>query len=140
MILNNYSTRDGLISFSRFAVALSLVFSYPLLFVGFRDGVMDILSIPEEKRKNDTLNNALLVGLLGIITACALKVTDLTLVVSMSGALLGTALIFIFPTLMFRAATKENPTPSQRLERRLCAMIATLGVAIGGVGAKMALQ
>jgi amino acid permease len=139
LILNNYSTKDALLSFSRFAVALSLIFSYPLLFVGSRDGLLDLIRVPEEKRTNSMLNQ-LSVGLLGIITLLALKVTDLTFVASISGALLGTALIFIYPTLMFRAAVKSNPTKGQKWERRLCSVIATLGVAIGGVGAKMALQ
>jgi amino acid permease len=139
LILNNYSTKDVLLSFSRFALALSLIFSYPLLFVGARDGLLDLIRVPEEKRTNSMLNQ-LSVGLLGIITLLALKVTDLTFVASISGALLGTALIFIYPTLMFRAAVKSNPTKGQKWERRLCSVIATLGVAIGGVGAKMALQ
>jgi amino acid permease len=40
LILNNYSTQDSLMTLSRAAVALSLVFTYPLPFVGLRDGVL----------------------------------------------------------------------------------------------------
>lgn len=40
LILNNYSNRDTLMSFSRIAVALSIVFSYPLVFVGTREGLL----------------------------------------------------------------------------------------------------
>ncbi|CAB9507105.1 Putative sodium-coupled neutral amino acid transporter 11 [Seminavis robusta] len=141
MILNNYSTKDTLISLSRFAVGLSLIFSYPLLFVGTRDGLLDLAQVPESKR-SVLLLNQITVGLVAILTGLALKVTDLTFVASMSGALLGTSLIFIFPTLMFRAAVanSKNPTRGQQLESRLCAVIAALGVAIAGVGTKMALQ
>jgi amino acid permease len=139
LILSNYSTQDVLLSFSRFAVAISLVFSYPLLFVGTREGLLDLIRVPEEKRTNSLLNK-LSIGLLGIITWLALHVTDLTFVASMSGAVLGTSLIFIFPTLMFRAAVKDSPTKGHKWESRLCSLIATLGVAIGIVGAKMALQ
>jgi amino acid permease len=138
MVLNNYSTQDVLLSLSRFAVGLSLIFSYPLLFVGARDGVLDLIRMPEEKRTNSVLNK-LSVGLLGIITVLALNVTDLTFVASMSGAVLGTSLIFIFPTLMFRAAVRDKPTKGQKWESRMCFIIASLGFAIGGVGAKMAL-
>ena len=38
LILNNYSNKDTLMGLSRIAVAISIVFSYPLAFVGFRDG------------------------------------------------------------------------------------------------------
>jgi amino acid permease len=141
MILSNYSTQDTLLSLSRFAVGLSLVFSYPLLFVGARDGLLDLAGVSESKRSN-TLLNSLTVGLLAGITALAMKVTDLTFVASMSGALLGTSLIFIYPTMMFRSAVKNSGsmTGSQKLERSLCSFIATLGVAIAAVGAKMAWQ
>mmetsp|Transcript_15492 Transcript_15492/g.23043 ORF Transcript_15492/g.23043 Transcript_15492/m.23043 type:complete len:481 (-) Transcript_15492:737-2179(-) len=139
LILNNYSTNDVLLSVSRFAVAISLIFSYPLLFVGTRDGLLDLIRLKEEERTNSLLNQVS-VALLAITTVLALKVTDLTFVASMSGSVLGTALIFIYPTLMFRAAVKDNPTNGQKWERRLCSIIASLGVAIGGVGAKMALH
>ena len=138
LILNNYSTKDILLSLSRFAVALSLVFSYPLLFVGLRDGVLDLLRVPELERTNALLNRWTF-GLVAMITGLALKVTDLTFVASMSGALLGTALIFIFPPLMFRAAVKDDPSKGKKWERRLCSLIASVGIAVGGVGAKMAI-
>ena len=137
LILNNYSTADVLISLSRFAVALSLIFSYPLLFVGLRDGVLDLLKVRDSKRTTRLLNQWTM-GLVGIITALALKITDLTFVASMSGALLGTSLIFVFPPLMFRAAVKNDPT--KKWERRLASLITSLGIAVGGVGAKMAMQ
>jgi len=139
LILNNYSTKDVLLSLSRFAVALSLVFSYPLLFVGGRDGFLDMIRVPEDKRTSSLLNK-LSIGLLGIITAMALKITDLTFVASITGSVLGTSLIFIFPTLMFRAAAKNSKTKGEKWERRFCSLVAAIGVAIGGVGTKMALQ
>jgi amino acid permease len=137
MVLNNYSTNDILLSASRFAVAISLVFSYPLLFVGTRDGILDLARLPESNRTNGLLNKVT-VGMLALISLLASKITDLTFVASISGAVLGTSLIFIFPTLMFRAAVKEDP--SKKWEKRLCSVIASMGVAIGMVGANMALQ
>jgi amino acid permease len=137
LVLNNYSTNDLLLSASRFAVALSLVFSYPLLFVGTRDGFLDLLRLPEQKRSKALLNKVT-IGMVGLITLVASKVTDLTFVASMSGAVLGTSLIFIYPTLMFRATVKDDPT--KRWESRLCSLIASLGVVIGLFGANMALQ
>eukprot|EP00522_Entomoneis_paludosa_P015173 CAMPEP_0172459582 /NCGR_PEP_ID=MMETSP1065-20121228/33262_1 /TAXON_ID=265537 /ORGANISM="Amphiprora paludosa, Strain CCMP125" /LENGTH=463 /DNA_ID=CAMNT_0013214319 /DNA_START=214 /DNA_END=1604 /DNA_ORIENTATION=+ len=137
MILSNYATTDALVSVARFAVGLSLIFSYPLLFVGTREGLYDLCQVSLAQRQQPWIHIGSTVGLLGLITAMAVQVTDLTLVASLSGALLGTSLIFIFPTLMFRAVS----TPStNKWERRLCSVICGLGVAIAGVGAKMALQ
>lgn len=155
MILSNYSTKDILISLSRFAVGLSLIFSYPLLFVGLRDGIIDLINqisplLSKTKSEKPLVltqsqSNLFTAGLVSLITILALKITDLTFVASMSGALLGTSLIFIFPTLMFRSALKKESertntpyTGLQKFERNLCAAIAALGVFIAGVGAKMA--
>mmetsp|Transcript_12543 Transcript_12543/g.35610 ORF Transcript_12543/g.35610 Transcript_12543/m.35610 type:complete len:550 (+) Transcript_12543:305-1954(+) len=156
MILSNYSTKDLLVSLSRFAVGLSLIFSYPLLFVGFREGIVDLINqvsplLRKTKQQKAPLvltrsqSNQVTVGLVSFITVLALKITDLTFVASMSGALLGTSLIFIFPTLMFRSALKQQSektnkpyTKLQTFERTLCSVIAGLGVFIAGVGARMA--
>lgn len=159
MLLTNYSTNDVLISLSRFAVGLSLIFSYPLLFVGLRDGIVDLINQvspllfpktdarqPKKLELTDSQSNRLTVGLVSLITMLALKINNLTFVASLSGALLGTSLIFIFPPLMFRSAlmmesdrTNTPLTSHQKFERRICSAIVGLGVFIAGVGAKMAL-
>ena len=63
-------------------------------------------------------------------------------VASMLEALLGTSLIFIYPTLVFRASVvKSNrPAKGQKGESRQYSIIAALGVAIGGGGAKKTLR
>ena len=170
MILNNYSTNDILISISRFCVGISLIFSYPLLFVGLKSGTIDLINqmksiIPQissslqkknkqQQEKTQQLvltnqqkhsNNKLTVLLLSSITLLATHITDLTFVASMSGALLGTSLIFIFPTIMFRIAIQNEVEKSQRkytkmqmFERTLCSMICIAGVCLAGIGSKMA--
>eukprot|EP00566_Odontella_aurita_P009656 CAMPEP_0113538780 /NCGR_PEP_ID=MMETSP0015_2-20120614/7556_1 /TAXON_ID=2838 /ORGANISM="Odontella" /LENGTH=510 /DNA_ID=CAMNT_0000438393 /DNA_START=123 /DNA_END=1655 /DNA_ORIENTATION=- /assembly_acc=CAM_ASM_000160 len=142
LILNNYSTKDALMGLSRIAVAVSLVFSYPLAFTGFRDGVIDLFSIPEEKRTNSFLNK-LTVGLLGIITGAALVVKDLSFVLSFGGATLGNALIYVYPALMFRSAVKamgEKATKGMKREVKVAMSSAGLGVTMGAIGARMALK
>jgi amino acid permease len=42
-ILNNYASSDPLILVSRFALSLSILLTYPLPFVGLRDGCLDLL-------------------------------------------------------------------------------------------------
>lgn len=142
LILNNYSNKDTLMAFSRIAVALSIVFSYPLAFVGFRDGVIDLLQIPPEKRTDAKLNQ-LTVVLLSIVTVAASKVKDLSLLLSFSGATLGNALIYVFPAMMFRAAVKnlgDKATAAQKAEAKGIMGIAGMGIGMAFVGTKMAIK
>jgi len=115
--------------------------SYPLLFVGTRDGTLDLLKVPEEKRNASLLNQTTYL-LLASISALAWKLTDLSFVSSISGAVFGTALIFVFPSLMFRAAVKnlgDSATARQKKEGKFAMIVNLLGIAIAAIGTKMSL-
>lgn len=137
LILNNYSTKDSLMSLSRVAVAVSLVFSYPLAFVGLRDGVIDLLKLKATPKSQ----NALTLVLLSLVTFSALVIPDVSFVLAFGGATLGNALIYIFPFLMFSKAigNKSDATEGQKREVKFAAGSALLGVGMGLLGAKMAI-
>jgi hypothetical protein len=119
-----------------------LIVSYPLLFVGTRDGTLDLLKVPEEKRTASLLNQTTF-ALLGITTALAWKLTDLSFISSISGAVFGTALIFIFPSLMFRGAIKnlgDKATERQKQEGKLAMIVNIIGIVVAAIGTKMSLQ
>lgn len=97
-ILNNYATTDRLAAVARVAVASSLVFSYPLCFVGLRDGIREMRGSKPGETKNRTRWT---VGLLAGVTAASLKLTDLGFVNSFGGALIGSGIVYVFPALMF---------------------------------------
>lgn len=97
-ILNNYANTDLLATVARVAVASSLVFSYPLCFVGFRDGIREMRGSKPGETKNRTKWT---VGLLAAVSAASLKLTDLGFVNSFGGALIGSGIVYIFPALMF---------------------------------------
>lgn len=126
-------------SFSRIAVAISLVFSYPLAFQGARDGVLELFKIKD--RSNKTLN-AITVALLTMVTGMALKLKDVSFVLAMAGATLGNALIYVYPALMLRGAVEkmDNPTAGLKREVNFAMTQAGVGIAFGIIGAKMALQ
>jgi amino acid permease len=126
LVLNNYSTADKLMSLSRIAVAISITFSYPLIFVGSRDGILDLFNV---KNRNNNVLNGLTVGLMAIVTVLASKLTDLGIVAAIGGATFGTALVFVYPVIMFlksKVRTKEE-TP-------VAVGIGALGVLMGIVG------
>lgn len=135
-ILNNYAATDFIMSLSRIAIAISITASYPLLFVGTRDGFLDLFKLKE--RSNGLLNKVTL-GILAVVTAMAVKLTDLGLVASVGGATFGTALVFIYPCLMFLKYHEKNGGKGNK-ETLLAKLIATLGVVMGAIGTSMALQ
>lgn len=129
MILNNYSTQDIVASLSRIAVAISITFSYPLIFVGCRDGIMDLFNVKAEKRNNAAFLNQITLAILGIVTVMASQLTDLGLVASIGGATFGTALVFVYPVIMFlKSQTKRTK------ETLPAAAIGVLGVIMGAIG------
>jgi amino acid permease len=138
LILNNYSNADSLMGLSRIAVAVSLVFSYPLAFVGARDGVLDLLKMKSEPKTQNALTVALLAG----VTTAALIIPDVSFVMAFAGATLGNSLIYVFPALMFRGAikAKKDATPGQKREVKLAMGSAVAGIGMGILGAKKALQ
>jgi len=74
-VLNNYSHRDPLATICRIAIAFSVLMTYPICFIGFRDGVLDMLNIPPERQTTTGLNT-LTLFLLTLVTVTACFVTD----------------------------------------------------------------
>ena len=139
LILNNYSGKDVLMSLSRVAVAVSIVFSFPLVFVGARDGWLDLLKVPMDKRSDSVLIKTTLAILSGI-TLIASQLKELAFIMSLAGATLGNALIYVYPALMFRSAVKnmgEKATKGLKREVPLAMLSASLGVLMGLIGTKM---
>jgi len=137
LILNNYSTTDGMMNLSRIAVAISLVFSYPLAFVGARDGVLDLLKM----KGTDKTQNVLTIALLAVITGAALVIPDVSFVMALAGATVGNGVIYVFPALMFREAIKKkaDATKGEKREVKLALGSAVAGIFMGLIGTKMAL-
>jgi sodium-coupled neutral amino acid transporter 11 len=128
LILNNYSTGDSLMSVARIAVTISIIASYPLIFVGARDGLFDLFKIPQDKR-SDGLQNKMTFGILGLVTLLASRLTDLGLVASVGGATFGTALVFVYPVIMFLKQQKKRTRESIP-----AALIGVLGLCMGAIG------
>lgn len=99
-ILDNYSYRDPLATISRFGIALSVIFAYPLLFQGGRDGLRDLLRSSDTR---STTGASVTTILLSGITILAIYLDDLTFVLSFGGATLSSAIIYVFPPLMFQS-------------------------------------
>jgi hypothetical protein len=129
------SPYDPLMIASRGAVALSLLFTYPLPFVGLRDGALDVLNVSPEDR-TETLQTAMTVGLLSVVSIAAYYINDLALLLSVGGGTFSTAVAAVFPTIMYTAAAKRfasgNETHATQVKIAQALMVVCVG--IGGTG------
>jgi amino acid permease len=147
LILNNYAVKDPLMSLSRLAVTLALVFSYPIAFAGLRDGVFDILLSSKDKeapkrRPSKNATNLLTVLLLAAVTGGTFYIPDVSFLMALVGSTLGATLIYIFPALMFRGAVRKNKmaTPAQKREVKWALLTGVVGLVTGTMGAVKAIQ
>ena len=150
-ILNNYSSYDPLATLCRLAIAFSTLTTFPIVFIGFRDGVLDIFQISAERQTSSNIN-VLTVILLSIITLVACFVTDLGVINAITGGVIATANVFVFPSLMFYQAAKNAESRnshsqsepkrrfSYRMESYMSLFLMVIGVALGLVGTYIALQ
>jgi len=141
-VLTNYASKDSLIGLSRIAVAFALIFTYPLIFVGCRDGIMDTLNVSIEKR-TPAYQDKLTFAILGIVTAAAMVLDDVSFVLSLGGATLGNALIYVLPALMYRKIVKDmgdSASVAMKREVYFSNFSCTLGIVMGIIGTHMALK
>ena len=127
-ILNNYSPHDPLATISRLAVGLSTLVAYPIVFMGVRDGVLDIWQVPLQDQTPQKLNQ-LTYGLLSILTVTAIFVTDLGLINAVGGGLVSTAITFCFPAIMYYMAAHQ--LPSQVIKVMITSGLAVSGMILG---------
>jgi hypothetical protein len=141
-ILNNYAATDALATACRVGIIVSILFTYPIVFVGVRDGILDLIHFPVEYQTAINLNVISTLVLLAI-TLMAASFTDLGVVLSFGGATLATAVIYIFPVLMFRSTVLfhlgAETTASQKRELPYAVALMTFGIVIGCVGVTLAL-
>jgi|AntAceMinimDraft_5_1070358.scaffolds.fasta_scaffold108536_1 sodium-coupled neutral amino acid transporter 11 len=148
MVLNNYASTDALATAARVAILASMVFGYPLTFVSFRDGSLELAGLKNVSRKHlDYFTCAVL----ACLTCVACNVRNLGLVSAVGGAILGSAIIYIAPCAAFLGATSQRLasgalTPDSwgkgklALERTLNRGGVGLGLAFAVIGAVVSLS
>ena len=147
LILNSYATSDPLALLARVGICASIVFSYPLNFVGLRDGVLSMLKLDGSKGSVHTITT---VALLCAMNGLSLVIKNLGLVVAIGGAALGTSLVYTFPALMFIQATrlkgkelraKGQSLPAGRVREMYANMgLVGLGLSLGLLGVQISLR
>jgi hypothetical protein len=128
LILNNYSLTDPFMSLSRLAVAVSLLFSYPLAFSGLRQGFLDlfgdfIIGAGSTMEQRQAIFTPVTIGLLSLITSMAFVLKDIRILLAFGGATYGNCIIYLFPSLMMiktilALSKSSSPSTSSRSTTR----------------------
>jgi len=136
-VLNNYSGIDSLASVARLAIGLALLTGYPFTFSALREGILDLKGVQGDDRVK--AKPQLTLVLLSLVTALALVLKDVGFVCSFGGALFGSALMFIVPSIMnisnIKSKLKGQPaTQGQALEVASNYGIIGVGTVMGALG------
>lgn len=106
MILNNYSTLDAGATLCRLLMGVSLLGSYAFLGQALKKALYQIFYKGQEI--TDKIHYRTTRLLVGTLTALALLIDDAGFVVSLTGAVLGSGLIYIIPSLLFLKSSKRR--------------------------------
>merc|ERR1719440_1936683 len=130
VILNNYSKKDTMINFARLGMGLANVFSFPLMFSGLREQLIELICFfkPEMTETTELISfqNSLSTAFLALVSVNAVLVTDATIVVGLVGSICGAATIYVIPCLLFDRCTLNFDTLCDPMERKLVRLIGWL--------------
>jgi len=111
VILDNYAPEDMLANMARVGIAFSMLASFPIMFSGLREAVIDLILIVRPSLAEDVSlcwsQNALNVCLLTTVTVSAAIFTNVVEVVGFIGAICGSVLIYIMPPLLYAKAIEK---------------------------------
>lgn len=137
VILNNYSTVDPWATVCRLLVAICVIGGYPFLLSACRGEAMALYKRKTQMPATRKVENNITRILLAVLAAGALVMKNAGFVVGLNGALIGSAIVYIFPSLLFLAQTGKSIQLTRRikLERGFCRFLIAFGIAAGLSGA-----
>lgn len=130
VILNNFSTFDKGATICRLLTAVSILGGYPFLIRACRAETLELYNLITNRkptRKKEKLTTAIL---LLSLTLLAMVLSDAGLIIGLVGAVMGSALVYVFPSLLYLSTTKKMGKATTRsiiLERILCRFLVLFG-------------
>lgn len=142
-ILLNYHPSDILSTLGRLATGFSILFGFPLVACGAREAIIGVASSLGNEALGAAKNHAILVaGILAFVTAISCTVNDVSLVVGLTGAALGSSIVYICPPLIFSKAvtlTKGAGSPESKRAQINLALV-PFGLCIALLGCFMTIR
>ena len=137
VILSNFSTMDPWATVCRLLVAICVIGGYPFLLSACRGEAMELYKRKTQKTATRKVENNITRTLLAVLASGGLAMKNAGFVVGLNGALIGSAIVYVFPSLLFLAQTGKSTQLSRRikLERWFCRFLIAFGIAAGLAGA-----
>ncbi|KAL3905676.1 MAG: hypothetical protein SGILL_009583 [Bacillariaceae sp.] len=142
-ILLNYHPNDILSTLGRLATGFSILFGFPLVACGARESIIGVASSLGNDAIGSNKNHFLLVSaILAFVTAISCTVKDVSLVVGLTGAALGSFIVYMCPPVIFSRAvalTKGSSSPEAKKARWNLALV-PFGLFIAFLGCFMTIK
>jgi len=128
IVLNNYAASDKGALISRIFTLTSVIGGFPLLLRAAKSSALDLFEKVSPR--------AITLILLSIVTFFSLVLEDAGFVVGFNGAIMGAAIVYIFPCLLFLKKTADAPinTRAVRIERLFCKFLVAFGFVSAVIG------
>lgn len=142
-ILLNYHPDDLLSTFGRLATGFSILFGFPLVVIGAREAIIGLASNFGNAALGYEKNNFNLVaGILAFVTIISCTVRDVSLVVGLTGAALGSALVYVCPPLLYNKAVALSHGDDSAASRKakINLVLVPFGFCIGVLGCLMTIK
>ena len=106
-ILLNYHPKDILATFGRVATWISILFGFPLVSNGAREGLIGAAtSLGFSQVGDERFNFPLVVTMLSFVTIVSCVVKDVSLVMGLAGAMFGAFIVYVCPTIIYVKAVE----------------------------------
>jgi sodium-coupled neutral amino acid transporter 11 len=142
-ILLNYHPDDWLATLGRLATGFSILFGFPLVATGARESLIGTASsLGRPFLGSDACHVPLVVAILTFVTTISLTVRDVSLVVGLTGAAMGSFIVYICPALLYSRAIEKSrgPNSAEYKKARWNLLMVPFGVFIGAFGVYMTIQ
>jgi len=133
VILNNYSNLDVGASICRLLMAISVIGGYPFLLRACNKSLVNLLW--KDGEVTVRTSQRISATILAVITGLSLLLRNAGLVVSFNGAVMGSAITYIFPALLLLKSKQGG-----RFERLTSPMLIVFGVLVALMGGSVSLM
>eukprot|EP00039_Didymoeca_costata_P033131 m.40800 g.40800 ORF g.40800 m.40800 type:complete len:486 (-) comp9712_c0_seq2:64-1521(-) len=124
-LLLNYDPSDGYIMVGRMAVAIVILFSYPVLAFPCLNAIDELMFDPHKWKFSYCRRGILMSFTLGIQYVIAMTVADISVPLGIAGSTGSTLICFILPSLFF---FKLSPAPATDPHKIVAAILIIIGV------------
>jgi amino acid permease len=142
-ILMNYHPSDLLSTLGRLATGFSIIFGFPLISNGGREGLKNAASALGFSSVSDPKNHFKVVSfLLVVTTTMAITLSDIKLIAGLTGAVMGSSLVYIFPTIIYSRILRQlkgADSVEYKAAKRNLAFV-PFGIFVASMGVTMTLK